>query len=381
MRRWWMGALLLGLALGGCEKDLFTPGGPGDGSPAAPRNLDASYYGYRVTVQWELGPGWNGEAFRIYARRSSARDYTLIAEVTSCDDGYCSYSDANIADRMSYDYYVAAVDRYGVETASAEAVRVEVPAMTPPPVPDDLAVVALDNATYLVWGPRAREAEDFGFYRVYFEDVDGDYLLGETDSEGFLDLLAANGSTYRYFVSAVDTWGHESAGSAVAEATPRPDYRGEVIHDYFAYPERAGFAFQEDDMSDPVVDGDSPARHFRLETDAEGWWLVPGPGVRIHPTGYETSDLRCGPGADADCVALDVAPATGYLERDVGLLPQTTYVMRVPAQGGERVAAIRVQLLGFDQNDDPLMIFDWAYQLQVGNPNLAPAHQGPLRLR
>jgi hypothetical protein len=33
---------------------------------------------------------------------------------------------------------------------------------------------------------------------------------------------------------------------------------------------------------------------------------------------------------------------------------------------------IRVTLLGFDQDDAAIMIFDWAYQLQAGNPNLAP---------
>ena len=37
---------------------------------------------------------------------------------------------------------------------------------------------------------------------------------------------------------------------------------------------------------------------------------------------------------------------------------------------------IRVTLLGFDQADTPLMIFDWAYQLQPGNPNLAPPRGG-----
>jgi hypothetical protein len=34
---------------------------------------------------------------------------------------------------------------------------------------------------------------------------------------------------------------------------------------------------------------------------------------------------------------------------------------------------IRVALLGSDQNGDDLMIFDWAYQLQPGNPALVVA--------
>jgi len=55
------------------------------------------------------------------------------------------------------------------------------------------------------------------------------------------------------------------------------------------------------------------------------------------------------------------------------LYPQTTYVLRVVGDDGlKHYGAIRVTLLGFDQNDAAIMIFDWAYQLQAGNPNLAP---------
>lgn len=379
MRARWMGALLLGLALGACQDDYLVS--PGDGGPVAPRNLAVSYYAYEVQVTWELGSGWDGEAFRVYAKRSSDRDYFLIAEVTNCFDGFCSYSDSNILSGQGYDYYVAAVDGAGYETASSEALRIDVPSMTAPPVPGGMGVIALDNANYLVWDDGARSADDFGFYRVYFYDQQSSYLLGETDSEGFLDLLVANGSTYSYFVTSVDLDGHESAGSAAADGTPRPDYHGEVVYDYFARPDRSGFIFQDDEGSDPLVDGASSSRHFRLETDADGWWLVPGPGVTIHSSGYETTALKCGPAADATCVSLEVAPTSGYQSGDVGLLPQTTYVLRVPGSGGDRFAVIRVELLGLDQAGDPLMIFDWAYQLQVGNPNLAPRQEGGFTIR
>lgn len=379
MRGRWMGALLLGLALGACEDDFYVS--PGDGGPAAPRNLNAWYYAGSINVTWELGSGWDGEAFRVYAKRVSDRDYFLIAEVTSCADGFCSYADANIVSGQTYDYYVAAVDGGGYETASSEAIRVDVPAMTPPPVPGGITVVALDHANFVVWDSGARSADDFAFYRVYLYDGSTSYLLGETDSEGFIDLLAANGTTFTYFVTSVDDYGHESQGSAAADGTPRPDFHGEIVYDYFARPDLSGFAFQEDEATNPVVDGDAAARDFRLETDAQGWWLVPGPGVTVYPQGFETTALKCGPAADASCVSLDVAPTSGYQSGDVGLLPQTTYVLRIPAQGGSRYATIRVELLGFDQAGDPLMIFDWAYQLQVGNPNLAPRGGGAFRIR
>jgi hypothetical protein len=375
---WW--ALTAALALGACgDTEVLAP----VGDPAAPRNVDAFYYAGSVTVTWELGPGWDGEAFRVYARRLSDADYFLIAEVTSCAADLCSYDDRNVAESVRYEYYVASVDpSTGVETPSEFSVEVAVPSFTPPPAPAGMQVVALDGANYLRWGQESRQADDFSFYRVYLEDDQGEaFLLGETDSEGFLDELAANGGTVRYFVTALDIHGHESGGSGLAAGTPRPDFHGEWMWASEDRPELAGFRFQEDESLDPIVDGTDPARHFRLEVDSFGWWLVPGPGATVHGEGFPTTALTCGPGADAGCVDVPVAPASGYTAGDVELVPQTTYVLRVTGDDGAvRYGAVRVALLGFDQNDDAIMIFDWAYQSQAGNPNLAPTTSGlPLR--
>ena len=55
------------------------------------------------------------------------------------------------------------------------------------------------------------------------------------------------------------------------------------------------------------------------------------------------------------------------------MYPQTTYVLRVVGDDGAlHYGTVRVTLLGFDQEGAALMIFDWAYQLQAGNPNLTP---------
>ncbi len=381
MKRWMMGvAAGFALAAGGCDTTdaVVVPGG----APDAPRALDAYYYAGAVYVSWELGPAWAGESFLVYAKRSTDSDYFLVAEVTSCSGGVCSYRDTNIQPGRSYDYYVAAVDDAGVETPTSEAIRVDVPQPVPPPVPSGIGVVALDHANYVRWAANARSADDFSFYRVYLSYQGSSYLLGETDSEGFLDLLAENGLTYTYFVTSVDDQGHESSGSSAAEGTPRPDFHGDVVWDYFAQPSLSGFVFRETENEDPLVDGDDPARHFRLETDQSGWWLVPGPGVQVYPDGYATTSLKCGPAADASCTSLDVAPTTGYVVADLELLQETTYVLRVPGDDGQsHYATLRIQILGFDQNGDPLVIFDWAYQLQPGNPNLAPRAPGSISIR
>lgn len=361
--------LLASLALVGCERELI-----GIDDPDPPEAVEASYYAGAVTISWELPRRWNGETFRIYGKRSTDTRYALIAEVTSCANSVCAYTDRNVQAGRSYDYYVASVSRSGVETASDDAVRVQVPMPTPPPVPDQLTVVALDHANYLKWGRAARGASDFSFYRVYLRNANGSSsLLGETDSEGFLDLLAQNGLTYAYFVTSVDDQGHESSGSAVAKGTPRPDYSGEWIYDFFDKPASSGFRFRTSDQDNPIVSGTDPLRHFRLETDADGWWLVPGPNADVYAQTWATTALKCGPAADADCKDVTRAPTSGYVHQDLELIPQNTYVLRVRGDDGQtHYGAIRVTLLGTDQKGLALMIFDWSYQLQPGSVELAP---------
>ncbi|MEQ1857361.1 MAG: hypothetical protein ABL963_12950 [Longimicrobiales bacterium] len=361
--------LALAGSLSACSNDVLVPIGD---TPSAPRALGVRYYAGAVTVEWELAPDWNGEAFRIYSRRTSDVNYFLIAEVTSCSSNLCTYQDWNVSSGHTYEYYVSAVDAgSGVETATASTVQVAVPTPTPPAVPDATYVVALDGANFLTWGTASRGASDFAFYRVYQDAGTTSFLLGETDSEGFLDLLAANGTTYDYFVTAVDSDGHESSGSVSASGTPRPDFDGEWVYDFLAQPSVSGFRFEESEATNPVRTGTAADRHFRLETDVSGWWLVAGPGTAIHQNGFATTALKCGVGADATCTDVSVAPTTGYSTADMQLQPQTSYVLRVVGDDGlAHYGAIRVELLGTDQNGDPIMIFDWAYQLQPGNTAL-----------
>lgn len=368
--RWGLAAIALATTLGACEDDgvVVVEGG----EPPPPRAVEVSYFNRAVTVTWELDPGWNEEAFRVYSKRSSDSDFFLIAEVTNCSAGLCSYTDTNIVAQVTYEYFVVAVDpATGIESSAEFSIDITVPSPTPPATPVTVAAIALDGSVFLTWSDDARGSDDFSHYRVYLES-DGGLLLGETDSEGFLDLLAENGQTYRYFVSSLDSQGHESAGSVAAGATPRPDFHDEFIYSYFDVPASSGFRFQDDELANPIVGGDASGRHMRLEEDADGWWLVPGPGTEINSEAFITTALKCGLGSDLDCVDLTVAPTSGYTRQDVALFPQTTYVLRFTGNdGGLHYGAVRVTMQGFDQNG-AIMIFDWAQQLQIGNPSLAP---------
>ena len=365
-------ALLLLVTLTACDEDgvLLSLDDP----PAAPRALDAHYFAGVVTVTWTLAPGWSGEPFRVYSRRITDRDYFLIAEVSSCAEGACEYRDANVAAGVTYEYYVAAVGASGLETPSGHLVEVAVPMPDPPAVPVTVLATALDGSVFLTWSDDARAAEDFSHYRVYLDDGDV-FLLGETDSEGFLDLRASNGETYGYFISALDDQGHESGGSVIASATPRPDYHGELIYSYLDAPSSSGFRFPLNEQDGPIVHGDALDRHFRFEQDGAGWWLVPGPDAEIHNRVFATSQLKCGPGSDAGCVDVTIAPARDYTTQAVEALSATTYVLRYSGTDGHHYAAVRITSQGY-LDDGAVMVFDWAHQLQPGNVGLerrAPA--------
>jgi hypothetical protein len=374
MRRVIVGSILFALSLMACNDDVVVV--DDSGPPAAPRAVSATYYAYAVTVSWELAPGWNGEAFRVYSKRVTDSDWFFIAEVTSCSQDLCTYEDINIVAGETYEYLVSAVNDQGVET-EAPSVEVFVPQPVAPPIPDAPFVIALDDTNYITWGIGSRSAGDFSFYRVYLDDAGTAFLLGETDSEGFLDLLAENGVTSGYFVTAVDTDGHESDGSVIAEGTPRPDFAGELVYDNFDDPTQSGFLFTEDEEIVPVTDGSNLANvDFRVErdpaaADADGWFMVLGDDAAVYQESFPTTALKCGVGADATCVDVTTAPTTGYVTEDMPLVLENSYVLRVLGSDGQsHYGVIRVTHLGTDQDGNDLMIFDWAYQLQANNPDL-----------
>ena len=372
MRAWMIGAAaLMAVSLSACDDDFFY----NDREPDAPRNLEGRYFSGAVQLTWELGPSWDGESFRVYSRRLGDADYFLIADVTNCAANACEYRDVNVVAGQTYHYYVAAVDPdSGIETPTDYSVEVDVPNASPPPVPSGTEAVALDDAVYVVWNDNAANADDFSFYRVYTETNEGDFLLGETDSPGFVDLVAENGVTYSYFVTSVDTQGHESNGGNSAEATPRPDFLGELVYVHEDAPNSSGFRFQTSEDFEAVMAGNNGDRHFRIEADNSGFWFVPGPGTRIYPTGQFTTTLKCGVAADVTCTSWETAPTSGYVTQDVVMDPEFTYMFQVVGDDNQvRYGAVRVAFMGQDQAGAEFVVMDWAYQTQAGNPYLSPA--------
>jgi hypothetical protein len=70
-------------------------------------------------------------------------------------------------------------------------------------------------------------------------------------------------------------------------------------------------------------------------------------------------------------VDFPVAPSTGYVSAPVGLAPERSYVLRVQEGNSFRYGVVRVTHVGF-ADEGAFAVFDWAFQLQPGNLNLAP---------
>lgn len=377
------------LLLAACERsDRGVIVGPGD--PGEPRDFAVQYQwvfegfngttavGYpSVQMSWLPPSDWNGEVFRIYGKRAGSANYTLMATVTSCTQAGCVYTDRDVQYGSQYTYYVASVDeRGGGETSSEFAETIAVPASTRPAAPTAGAPVGLDDAVYLRWTDNANGAS-VARYMVFLTQLQGQqelYRVGETDGRGYLDEQAQNGFEYGYRVAAVDTLGHVSNLSSQMLAVPRPDFRGELVYAHAADPAQSGFRFVTSESQNPIVPGGATNAHFRLESGAAGWRLVPLNGAQVVEFGRTTA-LTCGPGADADCRAATVAPSSGYGTAPVAVTPEFSYVFRVPGTAGQtHHGVVRVTLLGSDQSGRDLMIFDWAYQVIPNEPrlNVAP---------
>jgi hypothetical protein len=358
-----------------------------DDPPGQPTDLFATYewvlegfdnnnqpVGYpSVQVTWLPPAEWDNEVFRVYGKRSSASGFTLIATVTSCTDAGCVYTDRNVAAGVDYEYYVTAYDeRTDLETESDFRDVVRVPTNLRPSAPGSVQSVALDNAVYLRWAPNT-PAGSISRYVVYLTEVDGEaseYVVGSTDGTGFLDQRAENGSEYRYRIAAVDTFGHYSNLSTETGAIPRPDFSGELVFASADSLAASGFRFQSDETANPIVPGNSPTAHWRLDADLNGWRIVPLNGTQVMEYGA-TRALVCGPGSDAGCTSARVAPGTGYSTAPKAAKAEYSYVFRVIGSDGQpHYAVLRVTMLGTDQNGKDLMIFDWAYQTVPNEPQL-----------
>ena len=240
-----------------------------------------------------------------------------------------------------------------------------------PAAPQGVYSITADGEVYLYWnGPYERDIKEYIVWRS-FDPIDNYVAIGSRTADAnpnldlivyeYIDRTAENGVTYYYAVSTVDKAGHESELSAEnVYDTPRPD--GEAtVHDYAVRPDSAGFFLN---ASARTVSGSSSLADVHLDRVGEVFYLNAGHygqsgiAVDIQDMGYTGSfdDIGYAPGSGWS-KALFAEVIVGH-----------TYVIWTADSHFAKMRCIAVdQVVGS-------VTFQWAYQTDQDNPELAPRH-------
>ena len=361
-------ALAALVALAACE-DLVGPGG----DPDAPANLTYQLIPsgdptapLAVLLSWDVPRSGRATAFNVYGRTGPGSYWQLRATTTSP-----TFHDAGVPD---LEYYVATRDDQGNELAQSTVVTIDLRASVPTPA--GLHTISLNTAIQLAWSSNAVDALHgaFDHYRVYSASYDGtrgvcasDWVLeGTTASDGFLVGNLVNGASRCFAISTVTRDGHESGWSDARFDTPRFDARNVLVYARAARTDSAGFLFLDETSHalGVVAGAGRPDLDFTVERHGDGsLWISParsGSTVAL----YSTQPV-------VELTAIDRAPAGGFGSSALPARPGFGYVFELQKSDGVHFAAVRVAFVTVDY-----IVFDWAYQSAIGNPELSRAPLG-----
>jgi hypothetical protein len=216
----------------------------------------------------------------------------------------------------------------------------------------------------------------FDHYRVYSSDyssargtcVEPWYFEGSTVSDAFIVGNLTNGASRCFATSAISHDGRESVWSNARVDTPRLDATSVVVYAAETRSDSVAFVFNDESahvlgIIAPVTRADAD---FVADRQADGsFWLTPkrvGSTVRT----YASTPV-------ASLTAIDRAPITGYQTAAIQATPGMGYVFRLDEADGTHYGALRVQYVA-----PTFIVFDWSYQIGVGNPELS-AGRPPMR--
>lgn len=365
-------SLVLIGSLGCLEEGVFDPGI----GPRAPRNLtyflDPVGTGSApagILLRWDLDSDPSIASWSVYGRGPGQSNFAFLGATTSN-----SFHENGVP---LLEYFVTAVDDGGNESPRSNIVVVDSRLELDAPL--DLTTVSLDGGVALYWDDNAFRADPDGFrnYRVYSTgyDLDADRcasgwrLEGTTVAPEFRAGALANGVPRCFGVSAISVEGFESLWSPVRHDTPRPESRNVVVTARQHAAATAGFRFWRDLNGDGtaqraelglVGSGNAADIDFSLERDQDGrLWITP---IR---SGVQVRTWINGP--VGDLTEIDFAPAGGYGRQPLEARPGWGYVWQTPGPAFPWFGAVRLTHVGRD-----LVILDWSFQPDAGNPELGP---------
>jgi hypothetical protein len=251
-----------------------------------------------------------------------------------------------------------------------------------PDTPASLSSTSLDGAVALTWSDNSFQSDpsNFSNYRVYSTSYDIDApdgtdpcgsewrLEGTTVAPEFIVGAMTNGVSRCFEVSAVSGEGAESGRSPVRNDTPRPESRNVALRTVQDVPEESGFRFWDDLDGDGrsddnelgiVRDGLSGAIDFFVDRDVSGDVFLSPAAVGTGVEFYSESPVE-------DLTTIDFAEERTYRTTPIEAEPGFGYVFEMDGGDGfNRYGAVRVTHVG-----QTLIILDWAFQTDPGNPEL-----------
>jgi hypothetical protein len=232
------------------------------------------------------------------------------------------------------------------------------PDHTPPSVPKGLYSVTGDEAVWLFW--EENEEDDFAEYWVYRAKEEDNYYkrIARTKIAKYTDNYLKNGTTYLYAVSAVDEDGNESDLSYATYDTPRPEGTGKIIQDYHRFPQTSGFDFSEA----KVLSWENAYADIYLDYDDS--YPVPVYFLWVKDDYTDIQDFGYTDNLDDVNVAPDTTIGWSQLGRVEAILGHSYIIWT----RDNHFAKLRIS--GFCKCYG--IVFDWAYQVDEGNPELAP---------
>ncbi|MCK4578790.1 MAG: fibronectin type III domain-containing protein, partial [Candidatus Marinimicrobia bacterium] len=188
--------------------------------PAAPTTLTAAVSYELVALDWDDNTEGDLDYYTVYRNTDNN---TLTALSIATDLFTSTYSDNTVLNDSTYWYWVSATDSAG--NASAWTMTSAVPGdYIAPAAPTGLAAAPGDRQMQLTWDPNTTDADmdSFVVYRHTVRDsttANSIYTAGKTTTS-YLDQNLDNGSTYYYWLAAVDTAGNISDTTVAVSAAP-----------------------------------------------------------------------------------------------------------------------------------------------------------------
>ncbi len=193
--------------------------GGSNSAPAPPKNLTASAGNGQVTLRWNKNTESDFLRYRIYGGTSSTPTIKMDSTTGGITD--TTKTIAGLANGTTYYFRITAVDSAGLESGYSNEVSAKTNAL--PAVPQSLTATAGNAQVTLRWNKNTEA--DFLCYRIYGGTSSNPTIKIDSTTGGISDttkIIAglANGTTYYFRITAVDSAGLESAYSNEVNARP-----------------------------------------------------------------------------------------------------------------------------------------------------------------